>query len=143
MEIAKLKDASRDILHDINSLLVQLRNDSSQNRGTLEELRDVTSNRNVITMVARDGERIVGMGFLYPIIHVGRRTGHIEDVVVDSAYRGKGLGEKIMQALIDTARKRNLTALYLTSRPARVAANKLYQKLGFVGKKTNVYKLTL
>ena len=94
-------------------------------------------------IVAQEGKRIVGVGSLYTILNLGRKRGEVEDVVVDSAYRGQGLGEKIMRALIRSARKQRLVSLHLTSRSARVAANKLYQKLGFVRKETNVYRLKL
>lgn len=157
MEIIRLKEASESALKDINALLTELRGlpteqaglpteqagDASKNRGTLPELREVISNKNTVTIAAKDGGRIIGMGLLYSIIHVGRRSGHIEDVVVDSAYRGRGLGEKIMQELISAARKNGLKTIYLTSKPERKAANHLYQKLGFVRKETNVYKLPL
>lgn len=143
MELTRLKEASTTVLDDVNSLLTQLLGDDSKKLGTLDDLKEVVSNNNVAVIVVKDGEKIIGMGFLYFIIHVGRRTGHIEDVVVDSSYRGQGLGEKIMQELISTARKNNLETLYLTSRPVRIAANKLYQKIGFTQKETNVYKLPL
>ena len=143
IEIAQLKEASQDILKDVNSLLAQLRKDSSEKSGTLEGLKYVTGNDHIVMIAAKDGERVVGMGFLHLITKVGSEAGHIEDVVVDGAYRGQGLGEKIIQKLIDIARKKNLTALHLTSKPARVVANKLYQKLGFELRETNVYRLKL
>jgi len=143
MEIVQLKKESKSALDDINNLLIQLRGDTSNNRGSLNDLHEVVKNQNVVMVVAKDGERIVGMGFLYLIIHVGRRSGHVEDVVVDKDYRGQGLGERIMKDLIGAARKNKLETIYLTSKPERLAANHLYQKLGFVRKETNVYKLPL
>ena len=143
VEIIQLKEVSKSILDDVNGLLAQLRGDESKNHGTVAELNEVVGNKGVAIIVAKDGKRIVGMGFLYLMVHIGRRTGHIEDVVVDEAFRGQGLGEKIVQKLIAAARENNLGTIYLTSRPSRVAANKLYQKLGFMEKETNVYKLPL
>jgi len=143
MEIVQLKKESKSALDDINNLLIQLRGDTSNNRGSLNDLHEVVKNQNVVMVVAKDGERIVGMGFLYLIIHVGRRSGHVEDVVVDKDYRGQGLGERIMKDLIGAARKNKLETIYLTSKPERLAANHLYQKLGFAPKETNVYKLSL
>ena len=72
-----------------------------------------------------------------------KRIGSVDDVVVDNAYRGQGLGAAIMHKVIEVAQEQKLKALSLTSRPARVAGNKLYQKLGFVQKETNVYRLKL
>jgi ribosomal protein S18 acetylase RimI-like enzyme len=64
----------------------------------------------------------------------------IEDVVVDSAARGHGVGEALNQAAILEARHRGAITVELTSRPSREAANRLYQRLGFVARETNVYR---
>jgi len=66
----------------------------------------------------------------------------IEDVVIDDSHRGQGLGKKIVQHAIDYAKTSGADILMLTSNPARIAANKLYQTLGFEQKETNVYKMT-
>lgn len=67
----------------------------------------------------------------------------IEDVVVDTAFRGKGLGRMMMTHAIDYCRKMNINTVYLTSNPRRIAANALYQSLGFDRKETNMYRLEL
>jgi len=143
MKILKLQRATKTTLKDLNALLSQLSQDPAKHNGTLAELRDIVRNKRAVMIVAQEGKRIVGVGSLYTILNLGRKRGEVEDVVVDSAYRGQGLGEKIMRALIRSARKQRLVSLHLTSRSARVAANKLYQKLGFVRKETNVYRLKL
>ena len=66
----------------------------------------------------------------------------IEDVVVDSTFRGKGLGKMLMQHAIDFVQSSGITLLMLTSRPSRIIANNLYQSLGFGRKETNVYRMT-
>lgn len=66
----------------------------------------------------------------------------IEDVVIDESYRSKGLGRFIMQEAISFAKVSGAHSLMLTSRPSRVAANKLYQSLGFEQRETNVYKIS-
>jgi ribosomal protein S18 acetylase RimI-like enzyme len=67
----------------------------------------------------------------------------IEDVVVDETHRGEGLGKELMLFAIDYSRSLGAKQIELTSRPSRVAANKLYQKLGFIHYETNVYKYQL
>lgn len=67
----------------------------------------------------------------------------IEDVVVDQAARGQGLGKKLMQAAIEKATLAGANAINLTSHPSRVAANRLYQSLGFQPRETNVYRYTI
>ena len=67
----------------------------------------------------------------------------IEDVVVDGSARGRGVGEALNRAAIDRARAAGATTVDLTSRPSREAANRLYRRLGFEQRTTNVYRLEL
>jgi len=67
----------------------------------------------------------------------------IEDVVVDGSARGRGVGEALNRAAIDRARAAGATTVDLTSRPSREAANRLYRRLGFEQRTTNVYRLDL
>jgi ribosomal protein S18 acetylase RimI-like enzyme len=67
----------------------------------------------------------------------------IEDVVVDEAARGSGVGDALNRAALDTARKLGARTVDLTSRPSREAANRLYQRLGFKRRETNVYRYDL
>lgn len=67
----------------------------------------------------------------------------IEDVVVDEAGRGRGVGAALNEAAIDEARRRGAKHVSLTSRPSREAANRLYQRLGFDRYETNVYRFSL
>jgi ribosomal protein S18 acetylase RimI-like enzyme len=64
----------------------------------------------------------------------------IEDVVVDSSARGMGAGEKLNSAAIEFAKARGVVSVDLTSRPSREAANRLYQRMGFKQRNTNVYR---
>lgn len=63
----------------------------------------------------------------------------IEDVVVDSAHRGKGIGQQLIEFAIEHCKSFGGSDIRLTSRPARVAANELYQKVGFQEVETNIY----
>ena len=65
----------------------------------------------------------------------------IEDVVVDEKARGQGMGEALTRAGIELAREKGARGIDLTSRPAREAANRLYQRLGFKRRETNLYRL--
>ena len=64
----------------------------------------------------------------------------IEDVVVDEAFRGKGIGKELMLEAIMFAKSAGARSVDLTSRPDRIAANKLYRELGFLLRETNVYR---
>jgi ribosomal protein S18 acetylase RimI-like enzyme len=67
----------------------------------------------------------------------------IEDVVVDDASRGQGVGASLVQEAIAKATRLGAGAVNLTSRPSREAANRLYQRLGFQQRQTNLYQLKL
>lgn len=141
MTIRKLTVANKEAVKDINRLMQQLSQDSSRRGGTLRELKKIVADPTAILMAVKDGTKIIGVATLYVMTQMGKISGYVEDVVVDEAYRGQGLGVKLMDALILEARKKKLGSIHLTSRPARVAANKLYQKLGFEQRETNVYRL--
>ena len=66
----------------------------------------------------------------------------IEDVVVDEAFRGQGLSKLLVAHAIQFVESKQIPLLMLTSNPTRVAANKLYQAMGFGRKETNVYRMT-
>ena len=65
----------------------------------------------------------------------------IEDVVVDQAFRGQGLSKLLVAHAIEFTKSQQVPSLMLTSNPKRIAANKLYQKMGFERKETNVYRI--
>lgn len=142
VEISQLTEASAPALADVNRLLAQLRGEHHADV-TLEQLRTIVHDGDSYVVVAREGERIVGVASLFAVQTLGKRLGLVEDVVVDETYRGKGLGAKLMEHIIATAREHRVAAIELTSRPAREAANKLYQKLGFERRETNVYRMKL
>ena len=87
-----------------------------------------------------NGEHIVGCASLCVFDSPTGRKASVEDVVVLSSYRGQGLGKRLMGHLVEYARN-NLgdIDLHLTSHPTRVAANALYQSLGFEKRDTNFY----
>ena len=90
------------------------------------------------------GDCIVGCASLCVFMSPTGLKGSVEDVVVGEAYRGQHLGRRLLEAVIGYARAelRNVD-LHLTSRPQRVAANQLYQSLGFERRETNCYRLVL
>ena len=91
-------------------------------------------------LVARDGGEIVGTLtlVLYPV-PTGLRA-RIEDVVVDSRARGRGVGEALTREALRLAAERRARSVDLTSNPSRVAANQLYQRIGFELRETNAYR---
>ena len=67
----------------------------------------------------------------------------IEDVIVAEEARGQGCGEALSRAALEAARVAGARTVELTSRPSRESANRLYRRIGFVERETNVYRLNL
>jgi len=140
MTIERLAEATQSALEDINRVNGQLHEGRV---GTIEDLQALLANENNTMIVAKDGDKIIGIATLYVFPKIGKRGAYIEDVVVDSAYRGQGLGEKIVREIIAVAREKKADSVYLTSRPVHAAAHKLYQKVGFDTKDTTVFTMKL
>lgn len=87
----------------------------------------------------REEGRIIACASLYIFHQPFSTDATIESVVVSSKMRGKGLGRKLMQHLMDEAARMKVDCVHLTSNPKREAANALYQKMGFERKETNCY----
>ena len=128
--------ATPEVLEGLNRILPQL--SSSAPALSLEELEEICVNDTVF--IARDNGAIVGSLTLVIFrLPTGLRA-WIEDVVVDQAARGRGVGEALNKAAIKATFDSGARTLDLTSRPSREAANRLYRKLGFKARETNVYR---
>ncbi|MBI2013114.1 MAG: GNAT family N-acetyltransferase [Candidatus Colwellbacteria bacterium] len=141
IRIQELRRATSKSLKEINNLLPQL--SETAKPISLKALQAIVKNKDICLVVSKDGEEIIGMGTLV-IMHtvVGVRA-RVEDVVVDSKQRSRGVGKKISRELIALAKKKKVRSIELSSRPSRTVANKLYRKLGFKKRDTNVYNLPL
>lgn len=111
---------------------------------TARELEAIVTAEDTHLLVARDDDgTITGTTTLVVFrIPTGVRA-LIEDVVVDSAYAGRGISYEIARFALDLAKRHGAKTVDLTSRPSRAAANHVYQKLGFEQRETNVYRFTL
>lgn len=139
VEIAE--HADDELVTALARLIPQL--SSSNPAPTRTQLEEIISSSATELFVARVDGRIVGALTLALFrIPTGLRA-WIEDVVVDSDVRGSGVGEALSRAALNEAKKRGAISVDLTSRPSRMDANRLYQRLGFVARETNVYRLIL
>jgi ribosomal protein S18 acetylase RimI-like enzyme len=107
------------------------------------ELQQIIDSPTTELIVARDGDLVLGMLTLAVFrIPTGVRA-WIEDVVVDADARGRGIGEALTREALRVATVLGARTVELTSRPSREAANRLYQRLGFERRDTNVYRYTI
>jgi ribosomal protein S18 acetylase RimI-like enzyme len=111
---------------------------------SVDTVAEMLASDAITQFVARDDDgRIVGVATLAMFRIPTAWRAWVEDVIVDESARGRGAGEALTRAMIDTARERGCATIELTSRPSREAANRLYLKLGFEVRETNVYRLSL
>lgn len=139
MIIIQITKFSERLLDAVNGLLPQLSTNARLLRP--EELKKIIQSDTTHLFIAEENDKIYGMLTLITVPIPSGIRAVIEDVVVDENTRGKGIGRKLTEAAIEKARTAGAGNINLTSHPSRVAANQLYQKMGFFRRETNVYKI--
>ncbi|MGA8297113.1 MAG: GNAT family N-acetyltransferase [Acidimicrobiales bacterium] len=104
------------------------------------ELREIADSQSTMLLGARLHGRLVGTLSIvtFPLL-TGRRA-WIEDVVVEPAVRQRGVATALVDEALRLAQRNGCRTVDLTSRPSRVDANRLYERLGFERRETNVYR---
>ena len=141
VEIIEISEASNEILSQVNGLLPQLSKSASPL--SLESLDILAKSESTNLFVAKEGKKVWGLLSLVLFPIPTGTTAWVEDVVVDSSARGKGIGKALMNHALKKVREKRGKSIDLTSRPSRETANKLYQSLGYQKRETNVYRLSL
>ena len=143
IEVAVASSVDDELVAAFSRLIPQLSRSAAV--PTPDLIRKIVEAQASTLLVARDchdNGRIVGMLTLVVFrIPTGVRA-WIEDVVVDEAVRGRGVGEALSQEAVRRAVGLGARTVELTSRPSREAVNRLYQRLGFVLRDSNVYRYT-
>jgi ribosomal protein S18 acetylase RimI-like enzyme len=136
-------EATDDVVEAVGRLLPLL--SSSAPAPTKAEVEEIIGSPATTLFVARDGEGgpIVGTLTLAIFRIPTAVRAWIEDVIVAEEARGHGCGEALTRAALDKAAGAGARTVELTSRPSREAANRLYQRLGFKARDTNVYRYDL
>ena len=141
VEVEIANEATEELVTSLNQLLPQLSSNAAPlSVADVEAL--VTSPVTVVFIARADGRIVGSLTLVIFLIPTGLRA-WIEDVVVDGAARAKGVGVALTNAAIEESRRRNVRSIDLTTRPSREAANRLYARLGFELRETNVYRLSL
>jgi len=138
--IEEVVEVTNELMTAVGQLFPQLSSTASlPGRPEMEDI--IASPRNAL-FIARDpdqNDEIMGMATLALYRTPTGLHAWIEDVVVDENSRGKGFGAALTLACIQYAASAGAHGVNLTSRPARQAANRLYQRMGFIRRETNVY----
>lgn len=138
-ELTDAGDVTDAVVEAFARLIPQL--SSSSPAPTHDELVEMATAEADHLLVAEDADGTIlgSMTLIVFRIPTGVRA-WIEDVVVDESARGRGVGEILNRTALDIAYGRGAKTVDLTSRPSREAANRLYQKLGFELRNTNLYR---
>lgn len=142
MQVQECTEVTDELVSAMAGLIPQL--SSSSPPPGAAQLGSIVASDACHLLLARgdDGTVLGSMTLVVFPIPTGIRA-WIEDVVVDGAARGTGVGAALNQAALDLARDLGAKTVDLTSRPSREAANRLYRRLGFVARETNVYRFDL
>ncbi len=141
MEIFEITEFSTDVADAVRHLLPQF--SSSASPPSDELIKQVINSDASRLLVASEAGSVLGMLtiVIFPIPSGIRAW--IEDVVVDAACRGKGVGEALNRESLALARREGARTVGLTSRPNRLAANRLYKRIGFVPREINIFKFEI
>ncbi len=145
IEGKEITEMSQKVCDAFARLVPQL--SSSASIPTYEEVEDLINSKAGIVLAATDTDdpnsEILGtMTLVVFRVPTGIRA-WVEDVVVDSNARGKGVGEKLVRSAVERAKQEGAKTVDLTSRPSREAANRLYRRCGFETRETNIYRIKL
>jgi ribosomal protein S18 acetylase RimI-like enzyme len=140
MDISIVSGVNDELVEALRRLIPQLTsNHPPPSREDLQELVDSGSSKLMIARLPDGRGPIVGaLALTIYRVPTGTRA-VIEDVVVDEAARGGGVGEAMVRAALELAWSAGAAGVALTSNPGRAAANRLYQRIGFVRRETNAY----
>ncbi len=132
----------RELFTAFQRLVPQLTNNNPP--PSLDDLAGLVRDAASTLMVARDdtGQIVGALTLSVYRVPTGVRS-IIEDVIVDDAARGQGIGEALMKRAIEIAREKGAQNISLTSNPMREAANRLYLRVGFKKRETNAYQMKL
>ena len=141
MEIGMIKeqDITEKLQIQVTALYKQLNADNTQR--PLQEI--LNEDNKVHFAVCRINGKLAGIALLATYKVISGHRGMVEDVVVDPAYRGKGIGRKLMEKLLEEGREQGLDGIMLFTGHHRTAAINLYKSLGFTKRESGLYNLKL
>ena len=141
IRIEAASEATAEVHAALAHLLPQL--NSELPFPTMERLQALIADPAVTLLLAREGDVVVGTATVIVYTTPAWVKARIEDVVVDESVRGRGIGEALVSECIKVARMRGANVVELQSARRREVANRLYPRMGFQLRDSNVYRITL
>ena len=141
MRIEAATEATQELLDALTALLPQL--NPRLEPLSMERLSRVIGDPATTLLLVRDDGGVVGAAAVLVYATPAFVKARIEDVVVDENSRGKGVGDALVRRCIEVARERGAEIVELQSARWREVANRLYPRLGFQLRESNLYRLEL
>lgn len=143
VRVVELSEVTPEVVAAFARLIPQLsRSNPAPGAAELQEMVDAGASTVLLAEDRATGEILGTLTLVMFRIPTGLRA-WIEDVVVDESARGRGVGEALNLTALEVARVAGAGTVDLTSRPSREAANRLYQRIGFTARETNIYRFEL
>jgi ribosomal protein S18 acetylase RimI-like enzyme len=147
LQVEEASEVTPELVDAFARLIPQLsRSSPPPTKAEVAEMVHAPGTHVLVARLASDGETVGDVVGTLTLVLFRIPTGiraWIEDVVVDESARGRGVGDALTGLALDIAGEAGAKTVELTSRPSREAANRLYQRLGFEARDTNVYRYTL
>ena len=128
--IRKLEE--KDLFSGFLTSLDSLKRASDLTEGKAKDVfNKIKSNSNHLVFVVILDDRVIGSTTLLiepKFIHQGGKVGHIEDVVIAKDFQGSGIGEKLINFVLDYAKKNDC---YKTILDCSDDVKPVYEKIGF------------
>ncbi|MDQ2922719.1 MAG: GNAT family N-acetyltransferase [Candidatus Dormibacteraeota bacterium] len=141
VRIETVTEATPEVHAALAHLLPQL--NSELPVPTPARLQALVADPAVTLLLARDGQDFVGTTTVIVYTTPFWIKARLDEVVVDAAARGKGVGAALVSAALDVGRQKGAQVAELQSGVWRGAANRLYPRMGFKLRETNVYRIVL
>ena len=139
INILQPSDVNETIAKQVKDLFSQL--NPSIEQVNLAEVFKPENNITFAYCMDTGTNTVVGIALMCAYTVVSGHKGWVEDVVVDKACRGRGIGRKLMEILVEEGRKKGLSEILLFSADKRIEAIGLYKSLGFQQKESRIYVL--
>lgn len=143
MRIEEVTEASLDVQHALALLLPQL--NPMLFVPDMRRVQALVDDPDVTLLFAKEGDQVIGTATVIVYTTPFWIKARIDEVVVDESARGKGVGEAIVSACLEIGRRKGAEVAELQSGrgPAREVANRLYRRMGFELRDSNLYRITL